>query len=490
MRPVAVSILSWLFIIVSFMAQSETLTEALAAAYSNNTDLLAARARLRATDEQVPQALSAWRPTVNLNSSAARQVYNIGTGSLLPTSFSYRQFSYGGTVKLDIPIYQGGRRDADLARAKETVRAARADLLGTEQNVLLEAATAYAGVLRTRLVLEIDREREKVLERRVEETKARTAAGQLTEADVSQAANQLAAARATRIGAEGDVAAAAARYVAAVGHPPPAKLQAPEPPPGLPDSVDAAIGIATANNPTVIASLYRSNAANEAIAVARANLKPNVSFSAQAGADQGQTFPTVPTKGYQATVNLTIPLYQDGGSESRLREAQQNASKAKLDIRTSQRDARKNAESAYFQWQASAAQQVQQREQVRLARIAYEQVRERAALGAVSTYELLGQLDQYYAARAREMDARYNSRVDAYRLLVAVGRFTAIDLRLPVALYDPIAYSREVRGMGGSLLPWARPLDPEEEEKFPSASPPAEHRAVQPGGGTQPYGGK
>src|SRR5271163_2892246 len=46
-------------------ASAQTLTQALAEAYNTNPQLLAQRALLRATDEQVPQALSGWRPTVN-----------------------------------------------------------------------------------------------------------------------------------------------------------------------------------------------------------------------------------------------------------------------------------------------------------------------------------------------------------------------------------------------------------------------------------------
>src|SRR5918911_1518963 len=51
-------------------ASAQTLTEALAYAYQNNPQLLAQRASLRASDEEVPVALSGWRPTVNLTSQA------------------------------------------------------------------------------------------------------------------------------------------------------------------------------------------------------------------------------------------------------------------------------------------------------------------------------------------------------------------------------------------------------------------------------------
>ena len=48
---------------------SEELKEALAFAYQNNPDLLAARANLRKIDEGVPAARAGWRPTVTSNLS-------------------------------------------------------------------------------------------------------------------------------------------------------------------------------------------------------------------------------------------------------------------------------------------------------------------------------------------------------------------------------------------------------------------------------------
>ena len=50
-------------------ARAQTLADALAQAYANNPTLLAARAQLRSVDENVPQALAGWRPTVSVTSS-------------------------------------------------------------------------------------------------------------------------------------------------------------------------------------------------------------------------------------------------------------------------------------------------------------------------------------------------------------------------------------------------------------------------------------
>src|SRR3984893_2236311 len=52
-------------VFASTSPHAQTLTQALAETYNTNPQLLAQRALLRATDDQVPQALSFWRPTVN-----------------------------------------------------------------------------------------------------------------------------------------------------------------------------------------------------------------------------------------------------------------------------------------------------------------------------------------------------------------------------------------------------------------------------------------
>src|SRR5579875_1795950 len=53
-----------------------TLEQALVAAYETNPQLLQERANVRAVDENVPKALSGWRPTVVLNGSGGYTAEN------------------------------------------------------------------------------------------------------------------------------------------------------------------------------------------------------------------------------------------------------------------------------------------------------------------------------------------------------------------------------------------------------------------------------
>ena len=127
-------------------ASAQSLTQALAEAYRTNPQLLAQRALLRATDEMVPQALANWRPTVAFTgptgyAASAEAV----AGS--PTAYSHSKPS-----SLDLmatqPVYRGGRTEAQVRQAINTVEATRAQTLAVETTVFQAVAQAYLDVVR------------------------------------------------------------------------------------------------------------------------------------------------------------------------------------------------------------------------------------------------------------------------------------------------------------------------------------------------------
>ena len=88
-------------------AWAGTLNEALATAYANNPTLQAARAQLRQVDEQVPQALANWRPTVDIEGNAGvawEEDHVSGFG----TSNNTRE-PKSAALNLTQPLYRGGR---------------------------------------------------------------------------------------------------------------------------------------------------------------------------------------------------------------------------------------------------------------------------------------------------------------------------------------------------------------------------------------------
>ena len=99
--------------------QALTLEEALSAAYEENPTLRAARAQLRGVNEQVPQALSDWRPDVTVSASTGQ---NYVESKSIPDEEDNFTNPRDAQVTLSQPLYRGGRTLAGTRRAENDVR--------------------------------------------------------------------------------------------------------------------------------------------------------------------------------------------------------------------------------------------------------------------------------------------------------------------------------------------------------------------------------
>src|SRR5512132_2452223 len=110
----SVMMLTMAMMVVSFeggTALGQTLQETLATAYENNATLNAQRARLRATDEQVPQALSGYRPTVSAFSEVGRTWLDGNKKSLVgKEDNALFARTYGASIEQ--PLFRGGQTAA------------------------------------------------------------------------------------------------------------------------------------------------------------------------------------------------------------------------------------------------------------------------------------------------------------------------------------------------------------------------------------------
>ena len=171
-------------------AAAQSLEEALVLAYQNNPALQAQRARLRAVDEEVPEALAGWRPTIEVAGDVGA-LYS-ETDGMIPNSGSSTVVPYGVGLTAVTPIYQGGRVAAQVESAESRVSAGRAQLQGVEQSILLDTVTAYMDVLRYNAEIELSRSSERVVRRQLQAAQDRLDVGEVTRTDVAQAEARLA----------------------------------------------------------------------------------------------------------------------------------------------------------------------------------------------------------------------------------------------------------------------------------------------------------
>lgn len=451
MKPVSVAIAALLLSGAGLVgpAHAETFEDALIAAYQTNPTLQARRALLRAVDEQVPQALSNWRPQVSIQGSAFYRVRDTDPGekgaATVPATLG---------VVLDQNIFRGFRTLAQTDQAEAAVQAERATLMSVEQTVLLNAARAYVDVVRDQAVVELNRNNEEVLRRQLEAAQDRFRVGEITRTDVAQAESRLAGAIADRIEAENTLETSRANYEQVIGHPP-VNLVSPAPFANLPRTLDDAVALGKSKNPDIVSAEYAWHQARAVIRDEKGKLLPTLTGEVSYTWTHEQSVNDMETTTFQAGVNLSIPLYQSGAIYSQIRDAKHRAGQRRLQVDEQRDQVIENLTSAWQSLQSARARVDSYESQIEAATIALEGVQREAQVGSRTTLDVLDAEQELLTSRVNLVRAQRDLAIYTYELLAAMGSMTAADLALETPVYDPTEHYRDVRNQwfGGST--WA-----------------------------------
>ncbi|MDE8651754.1 TolC family outer membrane protein [Novosphingobium album (ex Liu et al. 2023)] len=429
-------------------AFADTLRDALVLAYQTNPTLESARAQQRATDESVPIARASGLPSLSADATYTEFVKRSAN------SFTAPERGLSAGVDLGVPIYSGGAVKNRVKAAKNRVQAGQADLRGTESAVFSQIVAAYMDVIQNQAIVGLNRGNVDVLNVNLQATSDRFEIGDLTRTDVAQSQSRLALAQGDARSAEANLAASRERYIQLVGKVPNA-LEPPPPLPNLPVSADEAVRVALDNNPDILASKERVDAAENDIDVAGAGRLPTVSlytsgaynnyFNTLGGANSAQIKQTEQTA--QAGARLTIPLFQGGRPAAQRRQAQAQASAALETQIEIERDVIAQTRSAYTSWTAANELIRSAQVAVEAAELSLEGVRAENTVGNRTILDILNAEQELLNARVRLVTARRNAYVAGFSLLAAMGRAEARDLNLDGGtLYDPDLNYKRVRG--------------------------------------------
>ncbi|HMR31546.1 MAG TPA: TolC family outer membrane protein [Geminicoccaceae bacterium] len=423
-------------VVLSGSLRASTLDEILVRVYLESPRLAGARARLRAVDEGVPQALGGWRPRLSATSGAAFAQTSTDDGE--QTLGTLRQ-----VVSLVQPVYSGGATTAETSRAENEVLAERARLSAAEQEVLVEAVDAFTAVTRDRAVLELAQRNERRLAEQLTGTSDRYRFGELTRTDVAQAQTRLARGTADRVRAEGELAMSVARYRRIVGSDPD-ELTAPDTAPGKPFAIAEAPALAEAT-PAVMAARHALESARDQVDVAVAQTKPKLSLDGQAGYEREPSTLIDYQRGFTVGATLSIPLYQGGGEYARIRQARQTVTERRYALDQAHRLAEEDLIAADVALRTVEARIRSLESQVDSATAALDGVRQEALVGARTVLDVLDAEQELFAAEVELTRARREAFLAGYRMLAARGELGVASLGLEVEPYDPEGHYREVR---------------------------------------------
>ena len=443
------------------LTHGETLQGALIKAYLNNPSLNSVRANVRATDENVPQALSGYRPKITATITGGQQSLS-GTTRVVepnlpanappnsPATYA-TQSGYNTPVALGATItetlYNGFKTANQTRQAESQVLAARATLQTTVQTTLLNAATAYMNVLRDGAILDLQKRNVEVLQEQLRQTRDRFNVGEVTRTDVAQAESRLASGRSQVLTAEANYTASVATYRQVIGVPP-SNLAAGTPVDRFsPRTLPASISLGTAVHPSVAAAEYSVDVAQLAVKVAEAALMPTLSVSGSYTKNYEVVGSLNTIENYNASVlgTLSVPIYQGGAEYSLIRQAKETLGQKRLDLDTARDSVRQSIVQAWGQLEAAKANIDATRAQVQASEIALDGVRQEARVGQRTTLDVLNAQQELVNARVALVTAQRDRVVASYTLLAAVGRLSPTVLGLHVPVYRPMVHYQQVR---------------------------------------------
>jgi len=431
-------------------AAADTLEWALVQAYQNNPSLNAQRATLRATDENVPQALSGYRPKVSatfmtgFNYQNATQEFPIGN-VVVTEKFKENFVPRTAGASASQTLFNGFQTANRTRQAESQVEGARETLRVTEQQVLLDAATAYMNLLRDQAILDLNRRNVEVLTEQLKQTRDRFNVGEVTRTDVAQAESRLAAGRSALLGAQSNFVTSQANYRRVIGVDP-GRLAPGTPVDRLsPPTLPGAIAEGQGHSPSVLAAMYGVDVAALAVKISEGALYPNLTLSATAFYGAYPAFEAVKQAAASVAGTLTVPIYQGGAEYSAIRQSKETLGQQRLNLDINRDQARATVVQSWGQLDAAKAQIEATTAQVNAAEIALNGVREEARVGQRTTLDVLNAQQELVNARVALVTAQHDRVVASYTLLAAVGGLSMPRLGLDVLIYDPQVHYQQVR---------------------------------------------
>jgi len=405
-------------------SRANTLFDSLNSAYLNNPKLNAERANKRASMEEQRGSYSEFLPSVTISGYISEQ-NNAGTSE---SNFEPSEQS----MKIEQKIFQGFGGVANLKKKKYGYNIAEFKLKKIEQETLLAAAEAHAGLLLNIKKVNINLINIDLLERQIETDQNRLDKGEINLTDLAQSESSFLGAKAELIAAQNDLVTSKANFEKIIGKKVPDNIQEIKKIKiNLPGSLAAAYGISNSENPDLqIASLEFEQSKLD-VTIAGSDLSPSATLSYKI-AEQDDISATIQDRTQQTvTATATWPLFSGGDNIFNFRKARELRNQKELLLQDSKKKIETDVANAWSNYQSSKSVLDSIRSQVKAAEIANEGITLEYESGSSrTTLEVIQSRTILLNSRINLASSERNFLISQFNLLAAVGKLTAKQLNL------------------------------------------------------------
>jgi outer membrane protein len=411
------------------LAVAENLSEIYRLALDNDAQYAAARAAYRASLEKLPQARATLLPSLNLTAFARNTDTDVSTAA---GSTSNQPYGYGLT--LTQPIYRKQNLET-LAQARLQVELAEQQLRLARQELLLRTAQAYFDVLLAEDTLATAQAQKQAFAEQLAQARRSFEVGAATIVDSHEAQARFDLAVAQEIAAANDLEVKRRALERLINQNAPRLAPLKDPvtlPLPSPSGMDHWVQQAQEQNLGVLLNQSAQEIARREVDRQRGGHYPTLDLVASYNDTRRTSTPagggTLDQKTGTIGLELNLPLYQGGGTDSRVREAAANLERARNELENARRQAALEARQAYLGVVSGAARSkaleqalVSNEAQLKSTKLGLE-------VGVRTRVDVLNAEQQRYATLRDLYAARYQVLLAGLRLKAAAGILSEEDL--------------------------------------------------------------
>lgn len=415
-------------------AQGADLLDAYRLARESDPTFEVARYTLEAVAQKIPQARASLLPTVNLTGNDNRTQANTTFTNTPPVERDVRAWTWG--VQLTQPLVRVAAVYA-YSESQALVDQAQADFDLANQTLILRVTQAYFDVLVAGETLTAADAQVRAMDEQWSVARRGYETGVAAITDMHEAKSKLDQAKSQRIAARNDLEIKRTELERMIG-PLPASLAALRPdrvtPLPNPDDSQAWVTQAKESHPSVRGYKAALEASDAAVGKNRSQHLPTLDLTSSYGANfSSGTIANPVDFGTRARsrvtgVQLTIPIFEGGGVESRVDEAMANRNKTRAQLEEARRKAGAEAKQAYAAIASGLSQIEALQSAVASGVSAVDGNRRGYALGIRINSDVLAAEQQLFISRRDLAKARYDTLLQGLKLKAAAGVLNEDDL--------------------------------------------------------------
>ncbi len=417
----------WCVAIHAVSAAAEDLQTAYKQAASTSPAIAQARAQLDADLAGKPLARAALIPHINAGASGGMNTARVTGFGAQTISTGYHSDIF--SASLTESIFNGQAFTA-MKQSDSRIRASEAALAYAQQVVALQVTQVYFGILQAEANQRVAQQQMDLLQNIDKQTRASLQVGSGDIISVQEVQAQLDAAKADLIAANNAVTVAK-NQLERLTHQPVGTLDdvtTLQPMGPQPETIGPWLAAALKNQPLLQQARATLKVSEQQVQYAKRARWPTLTLSGIGQHAAGTLIPPVAIDQIGGSLNLSIPIYEGGGTRAEIHQAEALSKASRANVANVQDQIKLDTQTAFQDLQDSVAQFQATRQSVASAKVSMEGTRKGYEIGSRSIIDLLTATTNYAAAQRNYYLALYTQLVARTQLKAAAGVLTPADI--------------------------------------------------------------